>query len=268
MSSPTAFTGSVPTNYHTHLGPLLFEPYAKDLAARLARASPTRILELACGTGISTRAILAASLPSATLSATDLNSAMLEIAKGVIATDRRATFNAVDACSLPYADASFDAIGCQFGVMFFADKVRAMREARRVLAPSGRYTFSVWDSLADNPIPRTVHETLATLFPTNPPPFIAQTPYGWSDPAEIERVVRTGGFTRIEIEPMTFESIAPSADDAARGWVEGTPVFAALQERGVTDFTPIRAAVALALRERFGNTPCRSTMRALVVTAG
>lgn len=266
MSQPS-FSGSVPRIYHTYLGPLLFEAYAKDLAARLAPGANDRILELACGTGIVTRRIVGALPRGATLTATDISPPMLEVAMQEVGTDPRVTFQAADACSLPFAAASFDAIVCQYGVMFFPDKIGAMREARRVLRPRGRYIFNVWDSLQHNPFPRVVHETLARLFPANPPRFVEQIPYGWSDRAEIERVTRAGGFTSVTLEELASDSTGPSAEDVARAWLEGTPLFPALQERGVTDLTEIRGTVTGALAAEFGDRPCRSTMRAVVVEA-
>jgi len=266
-ASPT-FSGSVPNTYHTFLGPLIFDAYAKDMTARLAGVlkSNATVLELAAGTGIVTKQVLAALPAGAKLTVTDISEPMLSLAKSQI-SDPRLTFQPADACQLPFPDKSFDALFCQYGVMFFPDKVQAMKEARRVLAPGGTYIFNIWDSFEHNPIPHTVHQTLATLIPTNPIPFLAKMPFGYSDRAEIERVTRAGGFSNVAIETVEFPSSAPTAADAARAWVEGTPVLAALNERGKTDPAPIRAEVEKALAAKFGNGPCRSTMRAIVVTA-
>lgn len=270
MSNPAAFTGSVPKSYHEYLVPLIFERYAEDMVGRLKEARPGRVLELACGTGVVTRRLVEA-MPQSTIVATDLNPGMLDVAKG----DRRVElmppgsveFQVVNACSLPYEDGSFDAIACQYGVMFFPDKVASMREARRVLKPGGVYVFNVWDSLEHNPVSRVAHETVAGLFPANPPDFLARAPYGWWDRDEIERVVRAGGFAEVTLETVGFDCVAPTAEHAARGLVEGTPLWPALTERGVTNPEPVRRAVARAIGERFGDAPCRSRMRAVVVTA-
>ncbi|MFN0131780.1 MAG: class I SAM-dependent methyltransferase [Phycisphaerales bacterium] len=309
MSTASEFTGSIPDIYHACLGPLLFEPYAADLVARVRRcllsyssapagAPGPRVLELACGTGIVTKHLLAALPPGGTLVATDLNTAMLDVArryvgagapanagadgaKGRAEGAARLTFQQADACKLPFPDGSFDLIVAQFGVMFFPDKVAAMREARRVLAKavpndaydrgqareSGRYLFNVWDSLDHNPIPATVQATLESLLPANPPRFLAQTPYGWHDRATIESTVRAGGFATVTLEAVTFPSQSPSAADAARGLIDGTPNLVALSERGITDTAPIRAAASQRLAERLGDSPCRSIMRAVVVEA-
>lgn len=266
MGSNAAFTGSVPDNYHRFMGPMLFEPYARDMAARLRVPTGGRALELACGTGIVTRAVLAVMPPDATLVASDLNEAMLNVARRH-AADPRVAFAVADAQQLAFPDRSFDALFCQFGVMFFPDKTRAMREARRVLAPGGRCVFNTWDSLEHNPMTATVHAALGRLFPSSPPDFY-KTPFGWFDRGEIERLVRAAGFDQVSIEAVTFPSVAPTADDAARGLVEGTPVAGQLRERGVTDTEPVVRAVAEALAARHGRSPCRAPMRALVIEAG
>lgn len=269
MSAAPSFNSSIARTYHDVLGPLIFEAYARDLARRLSPRAGGRVLELACGTGIVTREI-AASMPAGTgwsLLATDLNPGMLEVAKGVVPPGAPVTFQVVDACKLPFADREFDTIVCQYGLMFFPDKVGSMREARRVLKPGGRYIFNVWDSLAHNPMARVVHEQLGAIFPDNPPPFMATLPFGWSDRAEIERTVRAGGFEHCELETVSFECQSPTAADAARAWLEGTPNLAALAERGIKDPAPVRERVAAALTAKFGGSPCRSTMQAVVATA-
>ncbi len=268
MASNVAFVGSVPENYHRYLGPLLFEPYARDMAQRLRARPGTRVLETACGTGIVTRRLTEALPEGATLVATDLNEAMLEVARRHVGAEgqKPVSFQVADAQQLPFADGSFDLMVCQFGVMFFPDKSRGMREARRVLAPGGRFLFSVWDSLERNPMARTLHETLERLFPTNPPDFL-KTPFGWNDRAEIERVLRAAGFRDISIDTVTLMSESPTPMDVARGFTEGNPLGAQLTERGVTDFGPVQRAIAEALGDEYGHAPCRAQRQALVFEA-
>lgn len=266
MGSITAFVGKVPENYHRYLGPLLFEPYARDLASRLRIDAGGRALEVACGTGIATKAACAAMPRDATLTATDLNEAMVESARRHVGTEARVTVRTADAQSLPFEDGAFDVMFCQFGVMFFPDKVKAMREARRVLREGGRYVFNVWAAMERNPMSATVHEALAGLFPSNPPDFL-RTPFGWFEREEIERTVLAGGFARATTEVVKFTSSAPTAEDAARGLLEGSPMAGQLAERGVSDFGPVRRAVSEALAARHGRGPCRAPMEALVITA-
>src|SRR5690349_2607472 len=122
----TVFAGSIPELYETQLVPLIFEPYAADLARRVAALHPSRVLETAAGTGVVTRA-MARLLPAhAELIATDLNQPMLDRAAAV-GTERAVRWLQADAMRLPFDDASFDVVVCQFGVMFFPDKAHAFR---------------------------------------------------------------------------------------------------------------------------------------------
>ncbi|HYD00854.1 MAG TPA: methyltransferase domain-containing protein [Phycisphaerales bacterium] len=266
-TSALGFGGSVPHIYHTLLEPLIFEPYARDIVARVAVKPGERILELACGTGIVTRKLADAMPSDATLLASDLNPAMLQVARERLADAKGVTFNIIDGCSIPLPNQTVDALVCQYGVMFFPDKPAAMREARRVLKPGGRYIFNVWDAIEHNPVAKTVDEVLTALVPGNPPKFLHQGPFSWHDRAEIERTVRDAGFQHVHIETLEFPSEAPTAAQAAEAWIDGTPLKPALAERGITDTADVRARVAAALTERFGDRPCRSTIRALVVTA-
>src|SRR5205085_1947752 len=161
------FAGSIPRLYEDYFVPLIFAPYAEDLADRVAARSPARILEIAAGTGVVTRALLARLPESATIVATDLNPAMLETAKQV-GTSRPVQWKPADAMQLPFGDGEFDAVVCQFGVMFFPDKGRAFAEARRVLRPGGAFVFNAWDRIEDNEFADVVTSALATLFPVDP----------------------------------------------------------------------------------------------------
>src|SRR5690348_12226967 len=185
------FAGSIPALYDTHLVPLIFEPYALDLARRLTSMAPRRVLELAAGTGVATRA-LARALPAASsLVATDLNAPMLEQAEA-IEIARPVEWRQADALQLPFDDETFDAVVCQFGVMFFPSKPRAFSEARRVLAPGGRFVFNVWDRIGENEFADVVTMSLARRYPEDPPRFLARIPHGYFDRRAIERDLAEG----------------------------------------------------------------------------
>src|SRR5438093_11320004 len=135
------FSGSIPAAYDRYLGPMLFQPYAENLASRLQVAKNDSVLELACGTGILTR-VLRTRLPStAELIATDLNEPMFRRAAAKFRKDEAVQWLQTDACSLPFGDPSFDAVVCQFGIMFVPDKSLAAREAPRVQNPARRTLF-------------------------------------------------------------------------------------------------------------------------------
>jgi SAM-dependent methyltransferase len=240
----TNFSGSIAAHYDRFLGPMLFRPYAEDLARRVAAARPAAILEIAAGTGIVTEAILRA-VPNATLVATDLNQAMLDRAASRIVSPGL-SFRQADALALPFPDASFDLVACQFGAMFFPDRVLAYREARRVLRPGGRFLFNVWDRIEANPASDLAARAIASLFPGDPPDFFARVPFAYHDKAEVEADLRAAGFLQIEAETVTLRSRLGSAAEAAAGLCLGTPLRSEIEARGSLDAATGAAAAALA----------------------
>ncbi|MGE0362923.1 MAG: class I SAM-dependent methyltransferase [Vicinamibacterales bacterium] len=266
-NSDKAFTGSVPHVYETHLVPLLFEDYADDMVRRVAAAAPVRILELAAGTGVVTRR-LAKALPEASIVATDVNQAMLDEAAAV-GTPRPVEWRQADATSLPFADGSFDAVVCQFGVMFFPDKATAHGEVWRVLAPGGLYVFSVWDRLDANEFADLVHEAVAAVFPENPPRFLARAPYGYFDLAVVRRDLAAGGFTAApHIETIALRSRAPSPRGPAMGYCQGSPLRAEIEARDPARLALVTDTAAEAIAQRFGRGAVEAGIRAHVVTVG
>jgi SAM-dependent methyltransferase len=265
-ANDTVFAGSIPALYDRHLGPLLFEPYARDLVERMTDLEAGRVLETAAGTGIVT-AVLAERMPTGVLLvATDLNQAMVDYAATKPAL-KRAELRQADALKLPFPDGAFDVVLCQFGVMFFPDRVAGYREMRRVLKPGGRFMFNVWDSLAHNPIPRTVVDALAARYPQNPPRFLARTPHGHHDPAVIRRELGEAGFPSPVIATVTLTSRAPSPRDPAIGFCQGTPMRGEIEAVDPSGLEAATTTATAAVREAFGPGPIEAPMQALVVTA-
>jgi SAM-dependent methyltransferase len=263
-TSDKAFTGSIPAVYEQHLVPLLFEEYAADLVTRLAPLAPSRVLEIAAGTGVVTRA-MAAALPATTpIVATDLNPAMLEQAQ-LVGTVRPVEWRTADASQLPFDDGAFDAVVCQFGMMFVPDKPKAFAEARRVLAPSGVFLFSVWDSLDANEFADLVHEAVATVFPGDPPRFLQRAPYGYHDVAVIARDLAAGGFADPQIETVTRRSRASSPRGPALGYCQGSPLRAEIEARDPARLTLATDTAAEAIAQRFGRGAVEAQIRAHVV---
>jgi SAM-dependent methyltransferase len=263
MTAPDAlFAGSIPGLYHNLLGPLLFDPFAWDLAKRAAPTPAARILETAAGTGIVTGALLREA-PKAEFVATDLNQAMLDIAASRLMSWRVA-FQQADAQSLPFEDATFDAIVCQFGVMFFPDRVAAYHEARRVLKPGGRFLFNVWDRLEENPVTLAVSNALAALFPDDPPGFFGRVPFGYHDREQIRCDLGSAGFTDISAETVV-KSSQVNARDAATGLCQGSPLRAEIEGRAPNGLAAATDAAAAALARFDGS---EAPMSAHVFSAG
>ncbi len=260
------FSGSIPSLYDKYLGPPIFAPYAEDLAQRLSALHPARVLEIAAGTGIVTRALLRALPDQAEVVATDLNQPMLDHAAAQVSSSR-VTWQKADAQALPFADGAFDAVVCQFGVMFFPDRREAYREARRVLKPGGCFIFNVWDKLEYNDFAALVTAAATDVFPNDPPLFLARTPHGYHDKDAIVADVRDAGFANVTVETVTRRSVAPSCRDPAIGFCQGTPLRNEIEARDAGRLAETTEAAASRIGARFGNGPVDGMMQALVITA-
>ena len=263
-ASDAAFAGSIPGLYDRHLVPMLFEPYASDLAERAARLTPRRILETAAGTGVVTEALLSA-LPEAAIVATDLNEAMLAVA-GERVRSERVSFSQADAQSLPFEDESFDLVACQFGVMFFPNRIGGYSEARRVLRPGGTFLFNVWDSLDANPGSRAVAEAVGSVFPDDPPSFLQRVPFGYHDPARIAADLREAGFADIQGETVQRSGRLGSPDAVAKGLCLGSPLRSEIEARDPARLDDAVAAATTAV-ERLSAGASALPMSALVFSA-
>ena len=259
----TAFVGSIPEKYDRYLGPLLFHPYASDLVGRLPISAGMSVLEVACGTGIATR-LLRDRLPSdARVIATDLNQMMIDCARRKFSQDEAIEWKQADAAALPFQNESFDAVVCQFGLMFLPDKEAGLREAYRVLAPGGAFLFNVWDAIEHNELARLAHETIKSFF-ENDPPLFYEVPFGFHDAAKIEASLRKVGFRDLEMSVVSKTGIGTSAMEAAIGLVEGNPVVGQIVERNASAVPVIVEALATAISGRFGGGPIEGRTQALV----
>ena len=264
-ATDTVFAGSIPAIYDRYMVPLVFAPYAKLVADRAASFAPLRILETAAGTGVVTE-YLHRAVPGADIIATDLNGPMLEqAARRVTSTNVR--FDVADAQALPFDDASFDLVVCQFGIMFFPDKVRANSEANRVLREGGRYLLVIWDQVERNLATRTAGRAVADLFPGEELRFYERIPFRYHDVGQIEQDLLDAGFTDIELETVELDSHADSARDAAIALVQGTPMRSDIEQIDPGRLGDATDAAEAALRQYEGPDGFDAPMSARIVTA-
>ena len=262
-----AFVGDIPGNYDRYLRTVFFQGFAEDLAQRLALKPGMRVLETACGTGIVTRQLLDRMRGHGTLVATDLNEAMVDHARRQVSAEPGTVeWQPADATKLPFPDASFDAVVCQFGLMFFPNKGAGIREAFRVLKPGGRYLFNVWDTIARNAFARITHETVASFFPADPPSFYT-VPFSLHDPEPTRSLLEAAGFGQIAWTHLETTGTSPSAAEASIGLIEGNPIRGAIMERRPEALGEIKQAVAARITAELGDSPVRAPLRALVFTA-
>ena len=265
-ASDRSFAGSIPELYDRYMVPLIFEPYAQDLCERVVAMRPADVLELAAGTGVLTRRLAQALPRHAAIVATDLNQPMLDQAQRV-GTARPVRWQQADAQHLPFDAASFDVVACQFGVMFFPDKPKAHREARRVLRPGGTFVFSVWDRTEANDFIHVIDGALDALFPDDPPRFMQRGPHGYADRDAIRADLAGGGFVDAEITTLTCRSHAADAHEAALAYCQGTPLRAEIEARGAQALERATEAATQALVQRYGTGPIEGAIQALVVVA-
>lgn len=264
--SDRAFAGSIPQLYEQYMVPLIFEPYAADMARRVALRQPSRVLEIAAGTGVVTRQLANTLAATVAIIASDLNQPMLDHA-ATVGTSRPVEWRQADAMQLPFPNASFDVVTCQFGVMFFPDKSKAFAEARRVLRPGGVFLFSVWDSIEHNEFADAVTQALASRFPVNPPRFMARVPHSYHDPAAIAQDLARGGLNPLlELATLTEHSRANSPRVPAVAYCQGTLLRGEIEAHGPSSLNEATDIVAAALGSRFVVGAVDGRIQAHVVT--
>lgn len=262
-----SFGGSIPKLYDEYLVPLIFESYASDLAGRVAALSPQSVLETAAGSGVVSRALAPRLAQHSRYVVTDLNQPMLDHAAARQGADPRIVWQQADALDLPFDAGSFAAVLCQFGAMFFPDRVAGFREARRVLEDGGSFVFNVWDRIEENEFAHVVTSAAAELFPDNPPRFLARTPHGYHDIAIIREEVAAAGFSDIHIETVEAISAAPSPRHPALAYCQGTPLRNEIEERDATLLEAVTDKAESAIAERFGSGAVSAKIQAHIVTA-
>ncbi len=267
LETDRVFAGSIPENYDRYLVPLIFAPYAADIARRATSLSPRAVLETAAGSGVVTRALAPGLLRGARYVVTDLNQPMLDYAASRQPPDARIRWRQADALALPFEDATFDLVCCQFGAMFFPDRISGYREARRVLKPSGHFLFNVWDRIEENVFADDVTNALARIFPDDPPRFLVRTPHGYHDMALIRRELEAAGFSRVAIETRMEQSRARSPRVPAVAYCQGTLLRNEIEARDAKGLQPATDYVASAIADRHGRGAIAAKIQAHVILA-
>lgn len=261
------FTGSIPEFYDTYLVPLIFEEFADDLATRVLIEKPESILEIAAGSGVVPRAMADKIGKNVKYTITDLNQEMLDHAKTKQPENANITWQQADAMQLPFEDSSFDAIICQFGFMFFPDKVAAMKEVRRVLKPNGEFIFNVWDCIENNVFADLVTQAACRTFPDEQLRFLERTPYGYYDNDAIRLTLQDADFQNIIIQDKLAISSAPSAFNAAKAFCHGTPLRNELEAISDDALNEVTEVAARLIKEFYGESQVAAQIQGFIITA-
>jgi ubiquinone/menaquinone biosynthesis C-methylase UbiE len=261
------FAGSIPENYDRYLVPLIFESYAQDIAQRAAALSPSAVLETAAGSGVVTRALAARLSLDASYVVTDLNQPMLDYAATRQVADSRISWRKADAQALPFEDAAFDLVCCQFGVMFFPDRQLGYREAKRVLKSGGCFLFNVWDRIEENVFANDVTNALAEVFPNDPPRFLARTPHGYYDSAVTRSELEKAGFSSVVIETRAEQSRASSPRHPAVAYCQGTPLRNEIEARDAGKLEAATDYAASKIASRHGSGEVAAKIQAHIIVA-
>ena len=265
VSVDVRFSGSVPANYERYMVPLLFRPYAEVLAQRASHFGPEDVLETAAGTGVVTHALVEA-LPEARIVATDLNQPMLDVAATRVSSPNL-VFQQADALQLPFGDSGLDLVVCQFGAMFYPDRVQGHSEARRVLRDGSHYLLAIWDRIDRNMLSHLANQSMKALFPDDPPQFMVRGPFSYHDPASIEDDLHAAGFDSVEIQTVALSSRSPSAEDSVRGLVYGSPMGLELADYGEGALDQVFEHLLAKARQFEGPDGFEAPMSAHIVTA-
>jgi SAM-dependent methyltransferase len=257
----------VPELCDRHLVPLIFDRFADDLVERLRDLHAESMLEVAAGTGVVTRAMAAGLPASVSITATDLSQPMIDYGQSV-GTSLPVTWQRGDVIDLPFGNASFDAVVCQFGVMFLPDRPAAFAEVARVLRPGGVFLFNVWDAIEHNEFAAVVTAAVGGMFVDDPPLFLTRTPYGYFDEATIQADVAAGGFVSpASVAVLEARSRARSAEVPAIAFCQGTPLRNEIEARHPSGLAEATAVAAAAIEERFGETDVDGKIRGFVISA-
>lgn len=262
MGTNIAFSGTIPETYDKYLGPLLFEPYAKDIIERIQKKKFFSVLELACGTGRVTQYLHKILPAEARIVATDLNPDMLKVAQNKI-TAKKIEWKQVDMQNIPFDDSAFDLVICQFGVMFVPEKEKAYSEVYRVLKKEGTFLFNTWNRLEVNKLTSSADEIINDFFKDNPVMFY-KIPFSYYNTDEIGKHLDNAGFKSVQLTLLETEGLSDSVSDATNGLVEGNPVLTAINEQDPKLLPVIKEKLSKALAEKFGDNPMRCRLHAIV----
>jgi SAM-dependent methyltransferase len=209
----------------------ILQPFEDVLVAAVSASGARRVLDVGCGTGSTTRAVARLIGAKGDCVGVDISEQMIDTARTLAAQERvPAKFIAADAGTHAFASASFDMIMSRFGVMFFADPVRAFANLRNAASKEASLCFVAWRSPAENRFMTTAERAAASLLP-DLPARRADAPgqFGFADARRVQSILAESGWRDIDIQPIDVECALPESELSRYGARLG-PVGIALRE--------------------------------------
>ena len=245
MTATLRVSGTPGEIYERHIVPAIFQQWAPALIETAGVRAGQRVLDVACGTGVVTRALAERVGSDGHVVGLDFNPVMLAAARAAT-TNANVAWREADAANMPFLDGSFDAVLCQQGLQFFADKAAALREMRRVLVPGGRLALSVWRSVDNAPGFRVLQEKLALSVGKE---WAALPPFRLGDGQLVRALVAGAGFREIRLQAEVKLTRFQSAEHFVRSMVGGAPsMLGALAGQSQDALETIVSEVAAATR--------------------
>ncbi|MDK3019227.1 class I SAM-dependent methyltransferase [Pseudodonghicola flavimaris] len=195
--------------YEAFFVPALFGQFAPWLVEAAGIRGGGRVLDVATGTGVVARAALKR---GASVTAVDLNDGMLSVARELAP---QVHFEQAPAETLPFEDQAFDAVTCQFALMFFADRVQALREMARVCHPGGHVAVSVFAPWEDSPGYCDLIPMLADIMGPEAAEAL-KAPFCLGGAGALESLLAAAGLDTATLSPKTGQIRHASLD----GWLE------------------------------------------------
>lgn len=249
-----------------YFAPCSLSPFADDMARRLSRIRMGPLLEICADTGILTQAIASAMSAGLTIIATDPSADAIDHAS-IKPGMARIAWQLADPRALPFPDATFGIVTCHFGIATLTNRVQSIQEVRRVMKAGGRFVFNVPAHIRHNPVADCMQSAMNTLFPSDPPGFVAHTLHAYADNAAIDDDLTAAGFTDATYTTVELPCVAASARDIAVGYCLGTPLRSQIEARGPGEAEQVIRTAVAALEKRFGPGPIEAGMRAHIISA-
>ena len=204
--------------YEALFVPALFAQYATKVLDAAQVETGQRVLDVACGTGVLAREAYKRVGPYGQVAAVDPIAGMLSVARQL---EPAIDWRQGTAESIPFADESFDTVVSQFGLMFFNDKRKAIREMSRVLTNDGRLAVAVWDSLDNIPAYATVDKLLEQTAGDAAADAL-KAPFVLGDRNELKKIFEDSA-NSVEVTTQAgtahFPSIRVMVEADLRGWL-------------------------------------------------